>query len=322
MADFAQIKIDTMNDIANAIIENGGSNGPMYPRDMAGGIRALAAASGGGGCDCGYTLYVNGGALTNGCKLIINDNDVYDLYTHTVYDDVAAKFNNSFNIHDGYWNTAGTGVCYLTIPNVKSIRVQMSNSRYGLCNLTLNDTVIYNGSTSNHVYTVDWSTELTSVSQLKVTNGSCLHPTTEIALPDFSTKQLKDIRVGDKVLSLNPKTNEFEEDVVFATDALMNKFGDDKDVWTFSDGSTITTIHPHEFYSVDDQKFKYIATFKIGERLLKLVDGKLVEVKLEKHENIVEKTQHATLFTQKNNIYFANGILTGNRNSANLNIRG
>ena len=318
MADFAQIKIDTMNDIANAIIENGGSNGPMYPRDMAGGIRALAAASGGGGCDCGYTLYVYGQELLHGCKLIINDNDVYDLYSY--YDgSAAAKFNNSFNIYGGYWSTsrAFIGVCYLTIPNVKSIRVQMSNADYGLCTLNFNNTAIYNG-----VYTVDWSTELTSVSQLKVTNASCLHPTTEIALPDLSTKQLKDIRVGDKVLSLNPMTNEFEEDVVSATDALMNKFGDDKDIWTFSDGSTITTIHPHEFYSVDDQKFKYIANFNIGERLLKLVDGKLVEVKLEKHENIVEKTPHATLFTQKNNIYFANGILTGNRNSAKLNIRG
>ena len=317
MADFAQIKIDTMNDIANAIIENGGSDGPMYPRDMAGGIRALAAASGGGGCDCGYTLYVYGWQLLQGCKLIINDNDVYDLYSHS-NGDPAAKFNNSFNIYDGYWIIgSSTTYCYLTIPNVKSIRVQMSNSRYGLCNLKFNDTSIY-----NNVYTVDWSTELTSVSQLQVTNASCLHPTTEIALPDFSTKQLKDIRVGDKVLSLNPMTNEFEEDVVFATDALMNKFGDDKDIWTFSDGSTITTIHPHEFYSVDDQKFKYIANFNIGERLLKLVDGKLVEVKLEKHENIVEKTPHATLFTQKNNIYFANGILTGNRNSAKLSIRG
>ena len=316
MADFAQIKIDTMNDIANAIIENGGSDGPMYPRDMAGGIRALAAASGGGGCDCGYTLYVYGFDLVHGCKLIINDNDVYDLYSHK-NEGIAAKFNNSFDIYDGYWNTGADTRCYLTIPNVKSIRVQMSNAEYGLCHLTFNDTVIYNG-----VYNVDWSTELTSVSQLRVTNGSCLHPTTEITLPDFSTKQLKDIRVGDKVLSLNPMTNEFEEDVVFATDALMNKFGDDKDIWTFSDGSTITTIHPHEFYSVDDQKFKYIANFNIGERLLKLVDGKLVEVKLEKHENIVEKTPHATLFTQKNNIYFANGILTGNRNSAKLNIRG
>ena len=322
MADFAQIKIDTMNDIANAIIENGGSDGPIYPRDMAGGIRALAAASGGGGCDCGYTLYVYGAHLVKGCKLIINDNDVYDLYSHNYQYEAAAKFNNSFNIYDGYLNSGSDDGCYLTIPNVKSIRVQMSNAKYGLCHLTFNDTDIYNGNSSNPVYTVDWSTELTSVSQLKVTNALCLHPTTEIVLPDLSTKQLKDIRVGDKVLSLNPMTNEFEEDVVFATDALMNKFGDDKDVWTFSDGSTITTIHPHEFYSVDDQKFKYIANFNIGERLLKLVDGKLVEVKLEKHENIVEKTQHATLFTQKNNIYFANGILTGNRNSAKLNIRG
>ena len=259
MADFAQIKIDTMNDIANAIIENGGSDGPMYPRDMAGGIRALAATSGGGGCDCGYTLYVYGQELLCGCKLIINNNDVYDLYSY--YDGSAiAKFNNSFNIYDGYWNTGADIRCYLTIPNVKSIRVQMSNADYGLCTLNFNNTAIYNG-----VYTVDWSTELTSVSQLKVTNALCLHPTTEIALPDFSTKQLKDIRVGDKVLSLNPMTNEFEEDIVFATDALMNKFGDDKDIWTFSDGSTITTIHPHEFYSVDDQKFKYIANFNIGE---------------------------------------------------------
>lgn len=321
MADFAQIKIDTMNDIANAIIENGGCDGPMYPRDMAGGIRALAAASGGSGCDCGYTLYVRGYSLIKGCKLIINDNDVYDLYSHNV-GDAAAKFNNSFDIYDGYWNTGTGPVCYLTIPNVKSIRVQMSNAKYGLCKLTFNDTVIYDGQSSNKVYTVDWSTELTSVSQLIVSNAMCLHPTTEIALPDFSTKQLKDIRVGDKVLSLNPMTNEFEEDVVFSTDAFMDKFGDDKDIWTFSDGSTITTIHPHEFYSVDDQKFKYIANFNIGERLLKLVDGKLVEVKLEKHENIVEKTPHATLFTQKNNIYFANGILTGNRNSVKLNIRG
>ena len=252
----------------------------------------------------------------HGCKLIINDNDVYDLYSH-MNNGIAAKFNNSFNIYDGWLNSGGETGCYLTIPNVKSIRVQMSNATYGLCTLMFNDTAIYNG-----VYNVDWSTELTSVSQLQVTNGSCLHPTTEITLQDFSTKQLKDIQVGDKVLSLNPKTNEFEEDVVFATDALMNKFGDDKDIWTFSDGSTITTIHPHEFYSVDDQKFKYIANFNIGERLLKLVDGKLVEVKLEKHENIVEKTPHATLFTQKNNIYFANGILTGNRNSAKLSIRG
>ena len=321
MADFAQIKIDTMNDIANAIIENGGSDGPMYPRDMAGGIRALAAASGGGGCDCGYTLYVYGCNLVYGCKLIINDNNVYDLHSHMHEYEAAAKFNNSFNIYDGYWSSGGSTYCFLTIPNVKSIRVQMSNSSYGLCNLKFNDTDIYNCS-SNPVYNVDWSTKLTSVSQLQVINASCLHPTTEIALPDFSTKQLKDIRVGDKVLSLNPMTNEFEEDVVFATDAFMDKFGDDKDIWTFSDGSTITTIHPHEFYSVDDQKFKYIANFNIGERLLKLVDGKLVEVKLEKHENIVEKTPHATLFTQKNNIYFANGILTGNRNSAKLKIRG
>lgn len=39
MADFAQVKMDTMNDIANAIIEKGGGAGPMYPREIVDGIR-------------------------------------------------------------------------------------------------------------------------------------------------------------------------------------------------------------------------------------------------------------------------------------------
>ena len=45
MADFAQVKMDTMNDIANAVIEKGGADGPMYPREIVDGIRSLVASS-------------------------------------------------------------------------------------------------------------------------------------------------------------------------------------------------------------------------------------------------------------------------------------
>lgn len=45
MSDFAAVKTETMNDIAQAIIEKGGAEGPMFPKDMAEGIRTLAASS-------------------------------------------------------------------------------------------------------------------------------------------------------------------------------------------------------------------------------------------------------------------------------------
>ena len=48
------------------------------------------------------------------------------------------------------------------------------------------------------------------------------------------------------------------------------------------------------------------------------IDGN--KVKLIKHEHIEEEITHATLFTKKYNNYFANGMLSGNRHSKEINL--
>ena len=42
------------------------------------------------------------------------------------------------------------------------------------------------------------------------------------------------------------------------------------------------------------------------------------KIKLIKHKHIEEEIKHCTLFTEKYNNYFANGLLSGNRKSKNI----
>jgi len=44
------------------------------------------------------------------------------------------------------------------------------------------------------------------------------------------------------------------------------------------------------------------------------------KIELIKHEHIEEEINHCTLFTEKYNNYFANGLLSGNRKSKNINL--
>lgn len=44
------------------------------------------------------------------------------------------------------------------------------------------------------------------------------------------------------------------------------------------------------------------------------------KIKLIEHQYIDEEIEHCTLFTEKYNNYFANGMLSGNRNSSEINL--
>lgn len=44
------------------------------------------------------------------------------------------------------------------------------------------------------------------------------------------------------------------------------------------------------------------------------------KIKLIKHEHIEEKINHCALFTEKFNNYFANGLLSDNRRSKNIQL--
>ena len=131
-------------------------------------------------------------------------------------------------------------------------------------------------------------------------------------MADGSERRIDSIRVGDRVTCVLPDGSH-GEDVVTYSDSGKEKYGEEKDVWTFDDGTEIITINPHEFYNVERGRMTYIADFNIGEHVLK-IDGR--KIALVGHKTICERTQHYTIFTSNYNTYFANGILTGNRYSA------
>ena len=120
-------------------------------------------------------------------------------------------------------------------------------------------------------------------------------------------------------MCINPATLKLEADEIAYCDSDDEKWGKERDVWTFSDGTEIVTINPHEFYNVDRARFMYIGDFRMGEHVRKF-DGTTAE--LTGHETIQERTRHFTLFTKRHNNYFANGILTGNRYSTRIDFGG
>lgn len=155
--------------------------------------------------------------------------------------------------------------------------------------------------------------------------ATCLTPDTLIDVEEIDEKgkkrrrrkKLKDIKVGDKVICINPFTLELDTDTVVECDGEMNKKHTCYDNWYFSDGTIITTIHRHRFYNVENKKFMYMEEWNIGDHGLNINNEK---IELIKHEHIEEEINHCTLFTEKYNNYFANGLLSGNRKSKNINL--
>lgn len=142
----------------------------------------------------------------------------------------------------------------------------------------------------------------------------CLSGETEIDIYDEEKKKrrkkkLKDLKVGDKVISFNTETKKWEIDEVLNDDMHEVKFELSYDIWTFSDGTQITTVKRHEFYNVSQEKLMYIDEWNMGDKIYK-EDG--TTPSLIKHEQVQEPIRHYTLMT-KNHNYIANGCLSGTR---------
>lgn len=143
----------------------------------------------------------------------------------------------------------------------------------------------------------------------------CLSGNTQIIVYDeeekkMKKKKLKDIKVGEKVITFNPETKEWEINEVIDCDFNEVKTMLEYDIWTFSDFTEITTVNRHRFYNVEHEKMMYMDEWQIGDRIYK-VDGTMP--KLVKHEHIMGPIRHYTLVT-KNENYIANDCITGTRN--------
>lgn len=148
-----------------------------------------------------------------------------------------------------------------------------------------------------------------------ISEMNCLTGDTVITMRDGTARRIDTIKVGDKILSYNPETGNLEEDEVTYSDSSENKQHDNFDIWTFGDGTIIKTIHRHRFYNVERGEMVYMDEWKIGEHTRRK-DGAIVT--LVSHQNVKETIKHYTIFT-KNQNYFANGLLSGNRYTKHIN---
>lgn len=145
---------------------------------------------------------------------------------------------------------------------------------------------------------------------------TCLTGDTLITLANGLQKRIDRLTLTDKILAYNPDTMSFEADDITYTDADCNKTFTEYDKWTFSDGTIVKTVHRHRFYNVERQAMAYMDEWNIGEHAVKQNGERIALVS---HENVKEEVKHYTIFTKHQN-YFANGLLSGNRYTAELHL--
>lgn len=145
-------------------------------------------------------------------------------------------------------------------------------------------------------------------------NPVCLTGDALITLADGTQKRIDELTLSDKVLSYNPSTMQLEADEITYTDSKEDKSFTEYTKYIFSDNTEIKTVHRHRFYNMERQAMTYMDEWKIGEHAIKQ-DGTVVE--LISSELIKETVKHYTIFT-KNQNYFANGLLSGNRHTKSM----
>ena len=146
---------------------------------------------------------------------------------------------------------------------------------------------------------------------------TCLLSDTLVTMADKSTKQIKDIQIGDKVLSLDLETGEQVTRTVIYSDAALAKHAANWDEWEFEDGTVIKTAHRHEFFNVEKGKFAYLDEWEIGQHTYKQ-DG--TTPALIKHTVHQEMVNHYKITLEGSTNFFANGLLTGDRYCNNSKI--
>lgn len=169
-------------------------------------------------------------------------------------------------------------------------------------------TLTLSNPTGNVTFTIDGDSSSSGI--------VCLTGDMLITLADGGQKRIDEITLDDKVLSYNPETMRLEEDTITYCDSDEFKTDNKYDVWTFSDGTIVKTVHRHRFYNVERQTMTYMDEWKIGEHAIN-IDG--AEIELVSHEVVEQEVRHFTIFTENQN-YFVNGLLSGNRHTKKMNL--
>lgn len=171
---------------------------------------------------------------------------------------------NSITVSNSSGNlTAGTGYTY-----TKSSGAVTINASYMTDNLTVSGTATY--------------------------NNTCLVEGTKIKLANGKYKNIEDIKYTDLLSVWSYETGSLTYEYPIWIEEVHETNSYQKT--TFSDGTVLKTVGLHQVYSLDDNKFVNIiddnGTIKIGTRVAKEVNGKIIPVKVVKVETIYEKVKH------------------------------
>lgn len=89
------------------------------------------------------------------------------------------------------------------------------------------------------------------ISPLIVNIRYCLTQNTLITMADYSQKQIKNIQIGQKVLTINQITGQLEQNTVLYNSKVQNTFFDSYDIYYFENNYKVQTLNRYRFYNVD-----------------------------------------------------------------------
>ena len=237
-----------------------------------------------------------------------------------------------------YTSTAKHFLVYSTGSNAMSFKNQykldstddfLVDPSGSLVPITSNKIVVLESNETGSLYKLDVETldmyfVSSSLAPFVVHNGFCFIAGTQITLPDWTTKNIEDVVVGDVVISFNEETGKQEDKEVLS---LLSPLHDDLVKYTFSNGNVITSTFDHPYYVNGLQLASYRPewTNERYDELSGVIEIKVGDVvNLEANDessahiiSIEEQPREATqtyIFHVKDNMnFYANGILTHNK---------
>lgn len=243
----------------------------------------------------GHKVYLINANTTDDTGLIAqNDEDMYNL----TYGQ--GNSSKAYSILNGVESISLTGFDHW-VNGIGS-----SSDSWGAWRPHSSDWQSWNGSGGTMIQNAKYGISVTPVTQdidLIIHSGTCLTGDMLILMADGTERPVKDIQVGDMVM-----TPEGPEKVTWS-DSNVIQYGDGVDHWYFGD-TEIKTINPHRFYNVERRAFVYLHEWRLGEHTL---NSKGEEIPLNMHIRTLDKERHYTIFVSGCNAYYVNGLLSGNR---------
>jgi hypothetical protein len=157
---------------------------------------------------------------------------------------------------------------------------------------------------------------------------SCFIAGTKILMEDYSYKNIEEISIGEKIISLNIKTKNLEVKKVIGVKTPIH---DDIVTYKFSNGAEISCTFDHPFYVNEYQIASYlpsktqflneIGVYNIGNEIYQInvgdngidVNGNKVEILSIKEVEAPTPTQTYIITVEDNHNFYANGVLVHNK---------